>query len=140
MCYNEDMVFMVNYIIVTRPLSKPEVSLPEVDLSQYGQNTVENVEIQTETCPYSNIDLSGLPSYYYNPFPLLMGAFTSFFWVLILAIMSQVIIWGLVAIFFIFKRKEYTCPKCKRKYKYSKTKPKRCMYCGAMFEEELKAH
>ena len=138
------MPFIINYIIVTRPLTKPEVNLPEIsipEVSEFGQNNFESIGTsQEESYSYNDIDLSGLPSYYYNPFSLLMSAFSSLIWVLILAIMLQAIIWGLISVFFLVKQKEYKCPKCKRKFKYTKKKPKRCMYCGAQLEEELKAH
>ena len=126
---------MINYIVVTRPVAKPEAV--QTQIPEAVQNTVETIEYSPSSYNYSDLESYGLPSYYFNPMGLLMNVFFSFLWVLILAVMLQVVIWGVISVYFLIKPKEVKCPNCGKKIRCKKSKPKQCLFCGSPLEKEI---
>ena len=113
---------MLYSVIITRPISKPE---------KPAQSTVNSVEAPSSYAGM-DVDLSGLPMYYYDPIGFLIYVIVYAIWFVVWILVHIGLFFGVIFfIIWLCKNKKAECKKCGKKIRYMKKKPMYCPKCGA---------
>ena len=74
----------------------------------------------------------------FNPMPAIKWFCSILFWVILVVFIINLISWGIIFILSFYRPKVFNCPKCKKTFKYKKTRPQNCPLCGVDIDDFLK--